>query len=127
MLLKESGEYSSVDFIYFKFEGRTGLKAVPFKESGLVHIIAPVGLQPLNDVVVAGEQDYLARPAPPRFLQGRCADLCDLPVNNRGELVHDGKVGPLHHKAGKPGAEFLAVGKHREGPQPRGDIAQPDG
>src|SRR5438128_1470799 len=47
----------------------------------------PVGLEPVEDVVVAGEENDFAGGASPRLGESERAELRDLPVNDRGELV----------------------------------------
>ena len=127
MLFKQSGEYSSSDFINLKFELGAALKAVPVVKPGLLHIIHPIRLQPLDYIVVAGEQDNLPGAAPPCFGKGRRSDLCDLTVNYRGELVHDGSLWTFTYQAGQASAELLAVTQDGERPEPRRDIAQTNG
>lgn len=115
MLFKESREYSSVDFINFKGELRTLPKAVTLVKACLRSIIDPIGLQPFNHVVVAGQEDYLPAAASPRLGESGRPDLCDLTVYYGGKLIDDGVPRALTGEAGESGSELLAIAENAEG------------
>ena len=75
----------------------------------------------------AGKQDDpLALGAPPGLGEGERAELGDLAVDDRGELVDDRLARGLDHQARQVGAELLAVGEDRIGPEPSRNRAEPD-
>lgn len=127
MLLKQSGEYSSPDFINLKLELGAALKAVPVVKPGLLHIVYPIRLQPLDDIIVTGEQDNLFGPAPPCLGKSSRSNFCDLTVNYRGELVHNNALRAFAYQTCKSGTEFLAVTQDRERSKPRRNVTEANG
>lgn len=127
MLLKQSGEYTSPDLIYLKFERRAALKAVPVVEPGLRRIIHPIGLQPLYYVVMTRQQDDLSITTAPCLGESRRPDLCYLPVNNGRELIDNGARRTFTYQTRKSCTEPLPVAQYGEGAQPRRNIAQTHG
>ena len=109
----------------FEIEARSPKR--PPREAALRCVKGPVGLDPFDDVVVRGKQDDpLALGAPPGLGEGERAELGDLTVNDRGELVDDRLARGLDHQARQVGAELLAVGEDRIGPEPSRNRAEPD-
>ena len=101
----------------FEIEARSPKR--PPREAALRCVKGPVGLDPFDHVVVRGqEDDPLALGAPPGLGEGERAELGDLPVDDRGELVDDRLARGLDHQARQVGAELLAVGEDRIGAQP---------
>ena len=101
------------------------MKAPPGKlgAGGVEH---PVRLEPIEDVVVAGEKHGLrARPAP-GFGKRAGADLGNLAVDHGGELVYHHAGRGLAEHARQVGAELLPGGEHPVGAQPGGHVAQAD-
>ena len=121
MLLKQSGEHSSPDFINLKFELGAALKAVPIVKPGLLHIIYPIRLQPFDNIVVAGKQDNLPITFSPCLCESGRSDLGDLSVDYRSELVDDCPFGPFTYQAGQASAELLTV--TQDGKWPTADNA----
>ena len=76
-------EYTSFDLINFKFDFWALPKAVAGVKPHLRRIINPIRLQPFDNIVMAGEQNNLPNPAPPRLAERLCADFCNLAVNGR--------------------------------------------
>lgn len=127
MLLKQSGEHSSPDFINLKFELGAALKAVPIVKPDLLHIIYPIRLQPFDNIVVAGKQDNLPITFSPCLCESGRSDLGDLSVDYRSELVDDCPFGPFTYQAGQASAELLTVTQDGKWPEPCRDITQADG
>lgn len=88
------------------------LNSLPSTELARCRIKHPVGLQPVQDVVVAGEEDGLTGAAPPALGEGPGTDPGNLPVNDGGELVDNYPVRPLRQYLREVGAELLPVREH---------------
>ena len=73
---------SPVGFDDPQLDWRTSLKPPPGKAAG-AGIENPVRLQPIQNVIVAGQDDDLAAGAAPSFREGVSADLGNLPVRPR--------------------------------------------
>src|SRR5450759_673721 len=86
----------------------------------------PVGLEPFEDVVVAGEEDGLPRGPLPGLAEGQRAESRDLAVDDGGELVDNDLCRRLADEPREARAELLAVGEHGIRPQPRGHGTEAD-
>ena len=88
----------------------------------------PIRLNPVQNVIVWGEQHHLPSGVspPPCLLKRLGADPGYLPVHHGGELVDDDFLGLLADDPGQTHTELLTVGQHPEGAQPGGNRAQTD-
>src|SRR5262245_8756912 len=88
-------------------------------ESARGRVEYPVRLEPIEHVVVWGQQDDLAVPrAAPGLLESEGTDAGDLAVDDAGEFVDHGGLGRLDDQARHVGAELLAHGEDCVGPEP---------
>ncbi len=85
-------------------------------------VVHPVGFEPVDDVVMAGEQRDLPARAAPRLLERERSHLCDLPVDDARELVHHDDGRRLADQPREVGAELLAVRQHGVRAQPRRQV-----
>src|SRR6185436_16053929 len=99
-------------------ELQSGTPKGPPSELELARVVDPVRLEPLRDVVVAGEEDGLPGGPAPRLLEREGADAGDLPVDDGRGLGDDAR---------EVGAEALAVRQDLVRSQPGGDGAEADG
>jgi hypothetical protein len=107
-------------------DGRASLKAPPLK--GVVGgAIDPVGLEPVDDVLVTGDGDEALLTLADRPGQGVGADLGDGAIDRARELIDDGEREGLGEEAGHQGAELLAGGEDVERAQPGGGRREADG
>src|SRR5262245_17189976 len=93
-------------------EGRSSLKRPPLKRHrrGLKH---PVGLQPVDHVIVARRSDELtARPSSNVFLHRMTADLRDLSIDHGAEFVDCNQIAALEKLSRKLDAKALAGREH---------------
>src|SRR5512137_467544 len=86
----------------------------------------PVGLNPLDDVVVTGQQHALPASSPPGLLESERAEPRDLPVYDGSELVDHDSLGLLADDSGQVGTKSLAVREDGVRPQPGGHGAEPN-
>ena len=122
MLLK-GGPPGTVRLVNLEVEGGTPSKAPPGKlPAGRVE--DPARFQPVEDIVMAGEQYAAPGGAAPRFGKGQRAEARNLAVNNGGELIDDNFVRGVADEAGEAGAEFFAIGQDGERAEPRGHVAK---
>src|SRR5262249_47373249 len=79
----------------------------------------PVGLQPLDDILMTGYRDESLVAGTDGPGQGRAADLGDRTVDDRGVFVHDSDIGrTVSQDPGQRGAELLAGRQDVKRPQP---------
>ena len=70
------------------------------------------------------EKHGLPLRSPPRLLKGEGAELRDLAVDHRGELVDDDALRSIGDDPREGRAKLLAVRQHSVGPQPGWHVAQ---
>jgi len=72
------------------------------------HVVLPVRLQPVLDIVMAGDRDEPATGGSHAFRHGGAAHFCNRAINNRGELIDDRDVGLFRQSPSQVGAELFA-------------------
>src|SRR6516165_5735681 len=98
-------------------DGRTSLKTPPLK--GVVGgVVEPVGLEPVDDVLVAGDGDEALLTLTNCSSKRVGADLGDGAIDGARELIDDGQRQRLGEEAGHHGAELLAGREDVVGAQP---------
>ena len=102
-------------------------KTVTVVKPRLVCVVNPVGLQPINNIIMAGEQNNLTAPFSPRFGKSRGSYLCNLSVDNARKFIHDSVLRTFANKPGKAGAELLPITEHVERPEPCWNVAEANG
>ena len=110
MLLKQSWEYSSPDFINLKFEFWALPKAVTVVKPCLRCIIHPIGLQPVNNIIVTRKEYDLPFATSPCLSECGCSNFCYLPIDNGSKLIHNGMFRSFTCQTCQPGTEFWSNG-----------------
>lgn len=124
MLLKQSGEHSSPDFINLKFELGAALKAVPIVKPGLLHIIYPIRLQPFDNIVVAGKQDNLPITFRHVFAKAAAPTLAICRSITEVNSSTTARLGRSHTRRARPARNFSPLlktgnGRSHAGTSPR--------
>ncbi len=87
---------------------------IPPGERTRCRFIDPVRIEPVNDVIMAGQQNRPATRSPPRLAKGQRTNPGNLPIDHTGELI-DNDFGRLFaDDPGKLCPELLAIGQHME-------------
>jgi hypothetical protein len=126
VMAAEQSPSGSRCFMDPEFNRRSSPKGPPV-EPQIRRVVHPIGIEPVDDVVVAGQGDEpRAAPLPERLGHGGTGDAGGVAIHDAGELVEDHGLRVLEHEPGELAAELLAVRQVGEPLEPVRRAREPD-